>query len=272
MTFLEFKQDHEKIKIRWLRYMDVNVREVLEAYRSGKISAEEAEKALRMDYMESIEDHTVFDHARSVRKNMPEVVYASSKSPETVAEIAEHSSERAMLISRASEAHYEAVKKRNKNAVYVKRAEMIVIGEAPKKRAGKVGIITAGTSDIKVAEEAKIMAEFMGCECIARFDVGVAGLHRILEPMKTMLDEDVDCIVVAAGMEGALPALVASLTVAPVIGVPTSTGYGMGGKGEAALMSMLQTCSPGLTVVNIDNGIGAGAAAALIARRKSEID
>ena len=112
------------------------------------------------------------------------------------------------------------------------------------------------------------MAESMGCRCITSYDVGVAGVHRVLEPMRTMLDEDVDAIIVAAGMEGALPSLVASLASVPVIGVPTSTGYGYGGNGEAALMCMLQTCSPGLAVVNIDNGIGAGSMAAIISRRR----
>ena len=248
----------------------MNIRDVLESYANGKISAEEAEKALRMDYLENIDGHTVFDHARSVRKNVPEVIYALSKTPEMTAEIAEASAKRGnVLISRASTEHFDAVRKKVKNAEYAKGSMMITIGKPPVGENGKVGIITAGSSDMPVAEEARIMAEYMGCVTISRYDVGVAGLHRILEPMKVMLDEDVDCIVVAAGMEGALPAVVASLTSVPVIGVPTSTGYGMGGKGEAALLSMLQTCSPGLTVVNIDNGVGAGAAAGLMARKKN---
>ncbi|MFA7342523.1 MAG: AIR carboxylase family protein, partial [Candidatus Methanomethylophilaceae archaeon] len=117
-------------------------------------------------------------------------------------------------------------------------------------------------------EEARIMAECMGCRCITSYDLGVAGLHRFLEPLQAMLEADVDAIVVAAGMEGALPTLVASVSDVPVIGLPVSTGYGLGGNGEAALMSMLQTCSPGLAAVNIDNGIGAGAMAALISLRR----
>ena len=108
------------------------------------------------------------------------------------------------------------------------------------------------------------MAEAMGVECVIEYDVGVAGIHRVITPMHRMIEEDVDAIVVAAGMEGALPTVITSLSPFPVIGVPVSSGYGMGGKGEAALMSMLQSCSPGLTVVNIDNGIGAGSTAALI--------
>ena len=130
---------------------------------------------------------------------------------------------------------------------------------------GTIGIITAGTSDIPVAEEARIMAESMGVRCVLAYDIGVAGIHRMIEPMKNMISEDVSAIVVAAGMEGALPTVISSLSPVPVIGVPVSTGYGMGGKGEAALLSILQSCSMGLTAVNIDNGIGAGATAALIA-------
>ena len=247
--------------------MNVNIRTVLRSYADGKISEEQAEKELRLNYLQDIDGHTVFDHARSVRKDIPEVVYARSKSPEMVADIAKNSAKRGrVLISRASKEHYDVVSK-NIECSYDERSETIVIGGFPEERAGRVGIITAGSSDIRVAEEARIMAEFTGCSCISFFDVGVSGLHRILEPMKRMLEEDVDVIVVAAGMEGALPALVSSLSSVPVIGVPTSTGYGMGGNGEAALLSMLQTCSPGLTVVNIDNGIGAGAAAAMTARR-----
>lgn len=247
----------------------MKMREILESYRDGRISLTEAENALRMDYIESINSHTVYDHAREVRKNIPEVIYARAKDPGTLAEIAEKASkERSILISRASEEHYKAVVKKVKGAKYIKAAEMIVIGDMPGKENGTVGVITAGTSDIRVAEEARTMAEFMGCRTICFYDVGVAGLHRILEPMKTLIRENADCIVVAAGMEGALPSVVTSLTCVPVIGVPTSTGYGMGGNGEAALMSMLQTCSLGLTVVNIDNGIGAGAVAALIAGRE----
>ena len=249
----------------------MQIKEILESYRKGEMSLSAAESALRMDYMESINGHTVYDHARTVRKNIPEVIYALAKDPETLAEIAEASSkERSILISRASEEHYNAVAKRIKNAQFNKKAETILIGKMPEKNGGTIGIMTAGTSDIRVAEEAAVMAEFMGCRTVRFYDVGVAGLHRILEPMKRMAEENVDCIVVAAGMEGALPSVVTSLSCVPVIGVPTSTGYGLGGKGEAALMSMLQTCSLGLTVVNIDNGIGAGAVAALIAGKKEK--
>ena len=133
---------------------------------------------------------------------------------------------------------------------------------------GRVGVITAGTSDIPVAEEAGLMCCEMGCKVFNAYDVGVAGLHRLFDPLSTMLnDAKVDVLIVAAGMDGALPSVVAGLVDVPVIGVPVSIGYGLGGEGVAALYSMLQTCAPGLSVVNIDNGIGAGAVAGLIANR-----
>lgn len=140
--------------------------------------------------------------------------------------------------------------------------------ESP-RTGGKIGVISAGTSDVPVAEEARVLAEEMGCEAIAVYDVGVAGIHRLFEPLQALKEAGVDALVVAAGMDGALPSVVSGLVDVPVIGLPTSIGYGYGGQGEAALMSMLQTCSPGLTVVNIDNGVGAGATAALIANRMS---
>ena len=133
-----------------------------------------------------------------------------------------------------------------------------------KKTNGKIGIITAGTSDIGIAEESRLMCESMNCNCITSYDVGIAGLHRIFPVLKEFVKSDVDAIIVVAGMEGALASVVSSTVNVPIIGVPTSVGYGYGEKGVAALASMLQSCSLGLTVVNIDNGIGAGAAAAKI--------
>ncbi len=132
---------------------------------------------------------------------------------------------------------------------------------------GQVGVISAGTSDVPVAQEAALIAEELGCEVTCVYDVGVAGLHRLIEPLRNLLSKEVDAIIVAAGMDGALPSVVAGLVPVPVIGLPTSVGYGMGGKGVAALLSMLQTCAPGLSVVNIDNGVGAGITAAMIANR-----
>ena len=135
---------------------------------------------------------------------------------------------------------------------------------------GCIGLLTAGTADIPVAEEAAMVMTHMGCRVERGYDTGVAGVHRLLEPLTRMIESGADVFVVVAGMEGALPSVVAGLVDVPVIGVPTSTGYGLGGDGTAALYSILQSCSPGLMAVNIDNGVGAGAAAALIARRRRE--
>ena len=132
---------------------------------------------------------------------------------------------------------------------------------------GKVGILSAGTSDIGVAEEARLMVLAMNCDCICSYDVGIAGIHRMFPVLKDFIKNDVDSIIVVAGMEGALASIVSSLVDIPIIGVPTSVGYGYGEKGISALASMLQSCSLGLSVVNIDNGIGAGAIAANIANR-----
>lgn len=133
---------------------------------------------------------------------------------------------------------------------------------------GRVGVLTAGTADVPIAEEAVMLLREIGCEVFTAYDVGVAGLHRLFEPLTLMINEhDVDAIIVAAGMDGALPSVVSGLVDIPVIGLPTSVGYGLGGRGTSALLSMLQTCSPGLAVVNVDNGIGAAAMAGLIALR-----
>jgi len=140
----------------------------------------------------------------------------------------------------------------------------------PPEPGGCVGLLTAGTSDIPVAEEAALIITHMGCRVERGYDTGVAGMHRLLEPLTRMIESGADVLVVVAGMEGALPSVVAGLVDVPVIGVPTSTGYGLGGDGTAALYSILQSCSPGLVAVNIDNGVGAGAAAALMARRRRE--
>ena len=136
---------------------------------------------------------------------------------------------------------------------------------------GRVGILTAGTSDLPWAEEAALLCREMGCEVHTAYDVGVSGLHRLWEPLHHLLDEvHVDVMIVAAGMDGALPSVVPGLADVPLIGLPTTVGYGLGGGGEAALLSMLQTCSPGMAVVNIDNGIGAGAMAGIIASRAAQ--
>lgn len=241
------------------------VRDVLRDFKEGRISEEDAERMLRLDYLETIGSDVLLDTSRGLRKGVPEVVYARTKDPATVVKIAKAERAGLLLISRAGSEVLDALEKEVPEAMMFRDCNAAVIGDMPERNGRPIGIITAGTSDIPVAKEARLMAECMGVPCISRYDVGVAGMHRILVPMKEMIAADVAAIVVCAGMEGALPTVVSSLSPVPVIGVPISTGYGYGGNGEAALMCMLQSCSPGLTVVNVDNGIGAGATAALIA-------
>jgi pyridinium-3,5-biscarboxylic acid mononucleotide synthase len=250
----------------------MNIRDVLERHKKGELSEAEAEKLLKLDFLESINSHTVFDHAREARRGIPEVVYGETKSPEVVAEIVSRvmADREVLLISRASKEHLKAVERiaGGMRVTYVEQARMVIVDKRKaRKKRGKVGVLAAGSSDFGVAEEARVVAEAMGCEVFTAYDVGVAALHRVLEPVRKMVEEGVDALVVVAGMEGALPTVVSGLTDVPVIGVPTSVGYGYGARGEAALMGMLQSCSPGLAVVNIDNGVGAGAIAALISRR-----
>src|SRR5207302_456547 len=164
------------------------------------------------------------------------------------------------LTEAASAAHVELVR-------YHSSARALRGGFAPEAVAARVGILTAGTSDVAVADEARMVVEACGMEVRLESDLGVAGLHRFVGPLAAMLEWGADVIVVAAGMDGVLPGLVAGLIELPVIGLPVSTGYGRGGAGEAALTTMLQSCSTGLTVVNIDNGVGAGGAEAAARRR-----
>lgn len=215
------------------------------------------------------------DLTRESRKGVPEIVWAGNKEPAVVVEIARRFVEETgrAIISRADDATRALLREVLGTDVDIEensRAKMVVArkaGTGRKVDGGFVGIVTAGTSDIPVAEEARIVAEEMGCHVETAYDVGVAGLHRLFGPLSAMVEDDVDVIIVAAGMDGALPSVVSGLVGVPVIGLPTSVGYGLGGAGVTAILSMLQTCSPGLTVVNIDNGVGAGATAAMIANR-----
>ena len=243
----------------------MDIREILQSLKDGKIDIQEAERQLRLDHIDSIGGEVLFDESRALRKNIPEIIYGFSKEPETIAEILMKREGKLSIVSKVDPEKYDAVSKFIKGTIYEKKARIIVSGEMPSQDRGTIGILTAGTSDIPIAEEARIVAESMGVRCITFYDIGVAGIHRLIEPMKKLIEADVSAIVVAAGMEGALPTVISSLSPVPVIGIPVSTGYGHGGNGEAALMSILQSCSMGLTAVNIDNGIGAGATAALIA-------
>ena len=214
------------------------------------------------------------DVHREHRKGVPEVIYGETKDIEQIVAMTRKILDESgrTIISRVSSDAIEVLSGVfNTYNVRVHRAARAVViykfDYVHRSTGGHVGIISAGTSDVPIAEEAALIAGEMGCEVTCIYDVGVAGLHRLFEPLRNLLSKDVDAIIVAAGMDGALPSVVAGLVPVPVIGLPTSIGYGLGGKGVAALLSMLQTCAPGLSVVNIDNGIGAGITAAMIANR-----
>ena len=217
------------------------------------------------------------DAGREQRKGIPEVVFGETKSVTQIIAMAHGllgASGRAIISRVRPEAISPLQLAFQQYTVRVHESARAVVIYKPdfveKHTGGHVGVISAGTSDIPVAEEAAIVAKEMGCRVTCIYDVGVAGLHRLIEPLRNMLSTDVDAIIVAAGMDGALPSVVAGIVPVPVIGLPTSIGYGFGGNGVAALLSMLQTCAPGLTVVNIDNGVGAGITAALIANRVAQ--
>jgi len=246
--------------------------ELLADVAGGRRTAEEAAAALRDLGYVGVGDFARLDVGRGARAGTPEFVYAESKTVEQLVAIVdrylEHSD--AVLCSRVSGEQAEAVAARHAGGAYDQRSRVLVVTRpdaAPPAARGSAGILAAGTSDVGVAEEAAAVCRAMGVTVVTAYDVGVAGLHRLAGPLDEMRAAGAAAIVVAAGMEGALPSVVAGLVDVPVIGLPTSTGYGLGGRGEAALLGMLQSCSPGLVVVNIDNGVGAGATAALIARQ-----
>jgi len=243
---------------------------VLARYKNGECSLEDAAREIEGLRMEHVGDFACLDLGRQVRCGMPEVVLGEGKDAPQLAEIAVRHAEVAgrCVVTRVNPLQVVQVQQLcNSTGITVEhrelaRALILKKGEEPKPTGGIVAIITAGTSDIAVAEEAKIIAEEMGCAVLTAYDVGAAGIHRLFPALKPMLAAHV--FVVCAGREGTLPAVVAGLVDKPVIGVPVSTGYGYMGGGRAALASMLQSCSV-IAVVNIDAGFTAGAFAAQVA-------
>ena len=251
------------------------MRDILRRLLAGELSEDEAVAQLRTLQLEELGGRARLDLGRFLRRGLPEVVLASGKSPADAARLAVAMAERQGqgLISRMSDAHRAAIANAASEAgmqvvEYSDSARVIRRGFTPEPVSGKVGLLTAGTSDVRAADEARMVIESCGLEARLEADLGVAGLHRFVGPLASTLGWGADVVIVAAGMDGVLPGLVAGLIDAPVIGLPVSTGYGRGGAGEAALNTMLQSCSTGLVVVNIDNGVGAGAAAVLIAQRR----
>ena len=235
---------------------------------------DEAERELKMNVVEAVGDFARLDIGREIRRNVPEIIFAQGKDDKDLVAICSRMLEKTgrVIATRLNLEQMEALTDRFRKHHIEKfsHAKSLVIRAGSRTRAssgGKVGIITAGTVDLGVAEEAVMIAQEMGCETFLEPDAGVAGIHRLIQPLKTMLDRDVDCLIVVAGREGALPTVVAGLVDVPLIAVPASSGYGYGGGGVAALMAMLQACSLGLAIVNIDSGVAAGVVAAQIANR-----
>jgi NCAIR mutase (PurE)-related protein len=254
------------------------LKEILDKLSRNELSTAEAEKLVRLLAVAELEGIAKIDANRECRKGIPEIVLAEGKATTDLIEISLRmlSENGRVIVSRCKDEQTQALSKAipEDATLQVKsKARMVVIkkkGLTLSKTGGKIGLLTAGTSDIPVAEEAKVIAEEMGCEVIAAYDVGVAGIHRILQPLKDLIAKDVDVVVVVAGREGALPSVVAGMVDVPVIAVPTSNSYGFGEKGVGTLMAMLQSCSLGLAVVNIDSGVAAGAVATLIANRAAK--
>jgi NCAIR mutase (PurE)-related protein len=247
------------------------LRKLLKQVRSGKLGVESALDELRTDPVKQLGFATIDLH-RAVRRGFPEVVYGPGKTPDQIVDIiaALRAAGQRVLVTRVDPQVYEQLQDRlDKEARYHPTARALVVGRSARGK-GRTGVvvITGGTADQPVAEEAALTAELMGNRVQRIFDVGVAGIHRLLAHHETLVAARV--IVAVAGMDGVLPTAVAGITDCPVIGVPTSVGYGLGARGEAALMTMLNSCAAGLTVVNIDNGFGAGYAAGVINRRAAK--
>lgn len=241
-----------------------SLRKILRQVRSGAMAIEAAEERIRDLPVDEMAFATLDLH-RVLRRGFPEAVYGSGKTPEQIAAIVERlrRAGQTALVTRVTPEARNAVAALHPDVEYHAEARALVVRSAPRTRARPgVVVVTAGTSDLPVAEEAALTAELMGQQVTRVHDVGVAGLHRLLGHRRTLTTARV--IVAVAGMEGALPSVVAGLVDCPVVAVPTSTGYGTGLGGVAALLSMLNSCSPGVAVVNIDNGYGAGCLAALI--------
>ncbi|UCD58149.1 MAG: nickel pincer cofactor biosynthesis protein LarB [Candidatus Hydrogenedentota bacterium] len=244
------------------------LRSIVAAVARGKMSVDDAMSALKSLPYEDL-GFAKLDHHRHLRRGFPEVILCEDKTPEQIVAIVNKMVEHEcnVLATRISRETFEAVHAIHKNASYNQEARaMTLIMRPMRRRKGDVTVITAGTSDIPVAEEAAVTSEMMGCRVLRIYDVGVAGIHRLFDRKDDISKSD--SIVVVAGMEGALASVVGGLVECPVIAVPTSIGYGASFGGLAALLGMLNTCSPGVSVVNIDNGFGAGYFASLIAKRK----
>jgi NCAIR mutase (PurE)-related protein len=239
------------------------IESLLRRVRSGKMPVRDAMKVIESLPFEEM-GFAKIDHHRALRKGFPEVIYCEGKTLGQISRIAKRILERngELMATRASRQVYEEIRKIDTDAVFHEDARIVVVQRKGRKKEGRIVILSAGTSDIPVAEEARITAEVLGNRVKTIYDVGVAGIHRLLAHAEDLMQARV--IIVVAGMEGALASVVGGIVSCPVIAVPTSTGYGASFGGVAALLTMLNSCAVGVMVVNIDNGFGAGYAASLI--------
>ena len=245
--------------------------DLFEQVQAGKLAPSAAADRLRDLPFENL-GHTRIDHHRSLRTGFPEVIYGEGKTTSQVLEIAQNlaKNNQTVIVTRVADTHARALLDTWPDAVHHIEARMVVLkGSSPDAKTGCVAVISGGTSDKPVAEEAAISAETLGSYVERVYDIGVAGIHRLLSEMNLLSKANV--IIAVAGMEGALPSVVAGLVKAPVIAVPTSVGYGTNLGGFTALFAMLNSCSDGISVVNIDNGFGAGFQAHLINKLASNV-
>lgn len=238
---------------------------LMEDVRSGAISPDDAADRLRDLPFEDLGFAKV-DHHRSLRQGIPETIFAQGKTPGQVVDIISSMKKRGshVLATRCSPETVTAVLAAHADAVHHEMARSITVGKSAEQLDGFIAVMCAGTTDMPVAEEAAVTCESMGCQVERIYDVGVAGIHRLFHHRERF--EQANGLIVCAGMEGALPSVVAGLVDKPVFAVPTSVGYGASFHGLAALLAMLNSCATGVSVVNIDNGFGAGALAAMVNR------
>lgn len=243
----------------------MDVRKLLEDVKNEKVSIEDASEQLKQLPFEDL-GFAKLDHHRQIRSGFGEVIFCSGKSDEHLLKIYEtfYKKDTEVLGTRASQAQYELVKAIIPEVTYDPISRILKIERPGKERVGRVAVCTAGTADIAVAEEAAQVAEYFGTQVDRFYDVGVAGIHRLFAKLEDI--RKANCVIAVAGMEGALGGVIAGLVEVPVIAVPTSVGYGANFKGLSALLTMLNSCSNGITVVNIDNGYGAGYVATQINR------
>lgn len=244
----------------------MDTREVLQEFKDGKLSMEEAEKFFRQQPFEDMK-YAKLDMHRKVRSGFPEVIYCSNKADEHLLEIVKHlyAADGCVFGTRASEHQYELVKKEIPEITYDPISRILkILPEKREELIGKIAVCTAGTADIAVAEEAAQTAEYFGSKVERIYDVGVSGIHRVLSRLDAI--QSANCVIAVAGMEGALASVLGGLVDKPVIAVPTSVGYGASFHGLSALLTMINSCANGISVVNIDNGYGAGYIATQINR------